>query len=325
MPSSRVVSGRGFRAVRPTPAGNGAKPPRRHGGIRALQFLVLLIFLAAISALAADVEYLRDVEYGTGGGRPLLLDILRPKITLGDPMPAIIWIHGGAWRFGDKNNPPTRPLAARGYFTASIDYRLSSEATFPAAVEDCKCAVRWLRANAAKYHVDPNRIGVWGGSAGGHLVEFLGTTADDPKFEGTGGWKGTSSRVAAVISYFGPSDFTRGPEKFQGGRGTAVVDFIGGTPEQKSAAYRAASPITHVSKTSAPMLLIHGDHDGTVPVDQSVRMAAALKQAGAEVKLIVVTNGVHGFAINKVLPISPGPAEIQTAVFDWFNKHLGPK
>jgi len=294
--------------------------------MRSILAIVALVLLAANTQ--AGVESIHDVEYGQGGGHRLLLDILRPNLAPSNALPAVLFIHGGAWRAGDKYGAPIRFLAEHGYFTASINYRLSMEAPFPAAVEDCKCAVRWLRANAAKYHVDPNHIGVWGASAGGHLAEFLGTTADDPRYEGTGGWTNESSRVNAVVSFFGPSDFMGGIGKFHnndGSRGNFdVVKFLGGLPDEKPDVYRAASPITHVSQTSAPMLLVHGDQDPVVPLGQSTRMAQALKAAGADVTFIVVTNGVHGFFLNKLLPISPGPAQIQGAVLKWFDAHLRP-
>jgi len=294
--------------------------------MRATAVIVVLAVLAANAH--AGIEVIRDVEYGQGGGHRLLLDIVRPNPAPSNALPAVIFIHGGAWRAGDKYGAPVRFLAEHGYFTASINYRLSMEAPFPAAVEDCKCAVRWLRANAGKYNIDPDHIGVWGASAGGHLAEFLGTTADDPRYEGTGGWTNESSRVNAVVSFFGPSDFMSGIGKFHnedGSRGNFdVVKFLGGLPDERPDVYRAASPITHVSKESAPMLLVHGDQDPVVPLEQSAHMAEALKAAGADVTFIVVTNGVHGFFINQLLPISPRPAQIQVAVLQWFDTHLRP-
>jgi acetyl esterase/lipase len=285
-----------------------------------------LLSLARNAAGAVVVEVVRNVDYGTGGGHPLLLDIMRPEPVPANPTPAVIFIHGGGWRNGDKRGAPVRFLAENGYFTASIDYRLSDEAPFPAAVEDCKCAVRWLRANAARYGVNSNAIGVWGASAGGHLAEFLGATADDPRYEGRGGWSNMSSRVNAVVSFFGPSDFMTGFGKFRNEDGSRanflVATFLGGLPADKPGVYREASPITHVSQTSTPMLLVHGNQDPIVPLEQSTRMAEALRQAGAEVQLIVVTNGVHGFFLNEILPISPSPAAIERDVLDWFDQHL---
>lgn len=289
---------------------------------RAFWLLSLLVAGPLGASMArAEAEFIRDVEYCKGGGRALRLDIIRPFPAPREPMPAVIWIHGGAWREGDKSQTPLLPLAQRGYFTASINYRLSDDAPFPAAVEDCKCAVRWLRANAEKYHVDPDRIGAWGASAGGHLAELLATTAGLPEFEGAGGWKDASSRVSAVVSFFGPSDFTRGWAGFSPGVLAAGIAFLGGGPEQRADVYRRASPITHVSKNAAPMLLVHGDADRVVPLEQSTRMAEALKAAGAEYKLIVVRNGGHGFSSG----VSPSLSEIERAVIDWFDIHLKPK
>jgi len=290
----------------------------------------VVVTLAALLVLVgnahAGLEVIRNVEYGKGGGHSLLLDIVRPNPLPTNAMPAVIFIHGGAWRLGNKNHAPIRFLAERGYFVANINYRLSSEAPFPAAVEDCKCAVRWLRANAAKYNVNSSGIGVWGASAGGHLAEFLGTTSDDPRYEGTGGWTNASSRVSAVVSFFGPSDFMGGIGKFRNGDGSRgnfeVVKFLGGLPADKPDVYRDASPVTHVDKMSTPMLLVHGDQDPIVPLEQSTRMANALREAGVDMKFIVVTNGVHGFLLNQMIPISPRPAEIERDVVEWFDAHL---
>lgn len=283
--------------------------------------LYLLRFTSPADGSVAT-ETLRNIEYGRVGNRPLLLDVLQPSGKSATPRPAVIFVHGGSWRHGHRWSPPTPLLAEQGYFTASIDYRLSSDAIFPAAVEDTKCAVRWLRANAAKYNVDPDRIGVWGLSAGGHLVEFLGTTADDPRFEGTGGWSNVSSRVACVVSFFGPSNFKPATPQSVANPRHPVVEFLGAQYADNPGLYREASPITYVSQKSAPMLLVHGDRDPIVPLQQSQWMAEAMEKAGAEVRLIVVKNGVHGLIMNRILPISPRPDQIRSAVVEWFDKHL---
>jgi acetyl esterase/lipase len=138
------------------------------------------------------------------------MHIVRPKPTSPavKPMPVIVWIHGGAWIGGSKDSgiPLLLPFAKRGYFCASISYRFSKEAKFPAQIEDCKCAIRFLRAKAKEFNIDTERIGVWGESAGGHLAAMLGTAGDVKEFEGSGGWEGFSSRVSAVCDWFGPSD-----------------------------------------------------------------------------------------------------------------------
>jgi acetyl esterase/lipase len=138
------------------------------------------------------------------------MHIIRPKLTssVAKPMPVIVWIHGGAWIGGNKDSgiPLLLPFAKRGYLGASISYRFSKEAKFPAQIEDCKCAIRFLRAKAKEFNIDPERIGVWGASAGGHLSAMLGTAGDVKELEGSGGWEGFSSRVSAVCDWFGPSD-----------------------------------------------------------------------------------------------------------------------
>jgi len=156
-----------------------------------------------------SVEVLHDVVIGAGGTRTLHAEIARPKDPPATPMPAVLWIHGGGWNGGSHISNAAQWLAAHGYFTASIEYRLSDEAKWPAQIEDCKLGVRWLRANAAQYSVNPDRIGCWGHSAGGHLVACLGTI-DEPEFEGAGGYAGVSSRVQAVVDFCGPVDFSDG-------------------------------------------------------------------------------------------------------------------
>lgn len=227
-------------------------------------------------------------------------------------MPAVIWIHGGGWRTGDKYPSPVDMLARRGFFGVSINYRLSGVATFPAAAEDSKCAVRWLRANAKKYNVDPGRIGVWGGSAGGHLAMLVATADETSGLDGSGGWEGTSSRVQAGCSYFGPSDFTVFP----------VPYFLGGTYRTIPATYRLASPVTHVSKDDPPLLMVHGDMDQTVPLSQSELMLKAYQELGLEATLVKVIGAGHGFTQVTDKLVSPSLKEIDRLVLDFFVKHL---
>lgn len=267
------------------------------------------------------VELIRDVEYGRVGDRPLLLDIYRPITPIVSPMPAVIWIHGGGWRAGGKFPSRVESLARHGFFGISIEYRLSGEAQFPAAVEDCKCAVRWLRANAQKYNVDPDRIGVWGSSAGGHLSMMV-ACADG--LEGDGGWPEYSSRVRAACAYFGPSDFISWYELYESGlsRDTAPIQFLGGTMEEKPEAYWLASPVNHVSADDPPLLLVHGDLDPVVPFEQSEIMCQAYLEAGLEVTLVMVSGAGHGFKPLTESPISPSPEEIEQLVLDFFLEHL---
>ncbi len=261
-----------------------------------------------------DVTLLRDVVYGRGGDSDLLLDIYMPKTPIATPMPAVIYIHGGGWAGGDKYPSRVGMLAEANFFCISINYRLSDQAKFPAAVEDCKCAVRWLRANAEEYNINPDRIGVWGGSAGGHLSMMVGCVDESAGLEGSGGWGEYSSRVQAVCSFYGPTDLNR---LFMSSQ---YYDLIGYTLEERPDLYEAASPISYVSTGDPPLLMIHGTSDVIVPYSQSESMQQAYNQAGLEVNLVKVAGGGHGF--NPEGDISPSAAEINRMVLDFFTQHL---
>lgn len=267
------------------------------------------------------VEVERDIEYGTGGGRPLLLDLYRPTDAPKGKLPCVIFFHGGGWRGGDKKGTPVARLVPRGYVAVSVNYRLSGEATFPAAVEDAKCAVRWVRAHAEQRGIDADRLGAWGSSAGGHLALMVGLAGPDAKLEGEGGNADASSRVQAVVSWFGPADFASGHEHFEGGPG-AEQAFLGGAYEEKKDVWVRASPVTHASKDDPPVLMIHGARDDTVPLDQSKRMLAALEEAGGEARLIVVKGAGHGFKPAGRGGIDPSREEIDEATFSFFDEHL---
>lgn len=254
-----------------------------------------------------DVDVLTDVVYGTGGGRPLKLDIIRPKNLPSAPMPVLVWIHGGAWMAGNKRSGVglLAPFAKRGYFCAAIEYRFSQEALFPAQIEDCKCAIRYLRAHAEEYRIDPNRIGVWGASAGGHLAALLGASGDAKELEGNGGWPEQSSRVQAVCDWFGPTDFlnlVEDPVSRGLPEGPSPEDRLVGGPiaEQKEKAIQA-SPITYVTADDPPFLIMHGNEDRLVPVNQSERFHEALKKAGVDATLHIVEGAGHGFRGKDIL------------------------
>jgi acetyl esterase/lipase len=264
-------------------------------------------------------QIIRDVEYGHGGGLPLYLDIYSPQKSVMKPMPAVVFIHGGGWQSGDKYPSQVQSIAQHGFFALSINYRLSGVATFPAAVEDCKCAVRWLRANATKYNVDPNRIGVWGGSAGGHLALMVACTDGTNRLEGNGGWETYSSRVQAVCSYYGPTDLAHMQD---GGDATAPARFIGGSPLHKPEAYKMASPVTYVTPDDPPLLMVHGESDRVVPYAQSVIMHEAYHKLGLKVELVKVLNAGHGFQPAGDKAISPVPKDIFQKVLDFFIQEL---
>jgi acetyl esterase/lipase len=278
--------------------------------------------------LLKNVQVVKDVTYCTGGSLPLLMDFYLPRYRSDKLLPAILWLHGGGWRIGSKEEGPlTAELASQGFVVASANYRLSGEAPFPAAIEDAKCAVRYLRANSAKYGIDPNRIGVAGSSAGGHLALLVATAHESAGLEGSGGWNGESSRVSAALSWFGPTDFGVGPAAFENGTGFSIRIFLGGDPEQKPENYKKASPVNWVAWDDPPLLLIHGNKDTVVPFDQSARMARAYRKLGLSIRLVKVRNAGHNFQKAGNAPISPSIEKIKQISVEFFQKALssGPK
>lgn len=260
----------------------------------------------------------RDVTYGKAGDVELKMDIYHPKTTSGKASPVAMYVHGGGWRAGDKAQGAgamaISELVKRGYLVASINYRLAPQYKFPAQIEDAKCAVRFLRANADKYHLDPKRIGVWGGSAGGHLVALLGTTDASADFEGNGGHADQSSRVQAVVDMFGPADLTFG-------LGLRLREEVFGASSDQDEVLKRASPVHYVSKDDPPFLILHGDQDKVVALDQSQRLLDRLKEAGVPATLVVVKNAGHGFAPTGG-EISPSRPELIQIIADFFDRNL---
>jgi acetyl esterase/lipase len=263
--------------------------------MRRLALLPLVLLLPVSAPVRADdapppddVRVTRGLVYGHGGegddAVDLLLDLYRPPAKFQGPRPGIVWIHGGAWRAGSRAAMAefAVELARAGFVGASVDYRLAPRWVFPAAVEDVKCAVRWMREHAPEIGVDPDRIAAIGTSAGGHLALMAGLADASAGLEGKGGHEGVSSRVEAVVSGFGPTDL----------RGAAE-----GRPEPVFAAGRAAeaSPITYVSKDDPPVLLLHGTKDPVVPFEQSERLEKALREAGVSVTLVPARGAGHGY------------------------------
>jgi acetyl esterase/lipase len=264
-----------------------------------------------------------DVQYCTGGGEPLLMDVFIPEQRIRTPTPAVLWLHGGGWERGDKNGSSgAELLAAQGFVTASIFYRLSGDWPFPADIEDCKCAIRYLRANAAKYGIDASRIGIAGASAGGHLAMLVALAGKDAGLEGTGGWPEVSSNVQAVSSWYGPTDFTVGGTEFDHHTGRAVVKLFRGTLEEKPQDYRRASPIAYVKASSPPLLLVQGEKDDMVPFDQAVRMKERYESAGATIEFIAVKSAAHDFKEAGDGPLSPSVEEIHQRTIEFFKKYL---
>lgn len=261
--------------------------------LAALLLLVLPSVAAQDPKPPDDVIFEKDVVYGKGGDEVLKLDLAQPK-ELAAPTPCVVMIHGGGWTQGNKSlhDPHILELARRGYVSATIAYRFAPKYPFPAQVEDVKCAIRFLRANAERYHIDKDRIGAVGFSAGAHLSMLLGTMDKGDGLEGEGGNPEQPSKVNAVVAWYGPTDLagTDWPEK----TGKLLVDFLGGTKQEKLEVYKRASPITYVSPGDAPMLLIHGTKDGLVPWTQATAMADALTKAGVYGRVDLIVGAHHG-------------------------------
>ncbi|MFC1847338.1 alpha/beta hydrolase fold domain-containing protein [Chloroflexota bacterium] len=275
------------------------------------------------------MEIIKDIEYGRAGDIPLLLDTYIPETPISDPMPAVMWIHGGSWKSFSKSTGSyhARYLAEHGFLTVSIDYRLSGVAPFPAAVEDCKCAVRWLRANTEKYNIDPSQIGVWGGSAGGHLAMMAGCADETVGLEGDGGWAELSSRVQAVCSSYGLNNLLESYKEIEEKRGSVLdssreVQFLGCHPAENPDLWNAASPINHVTADDPPLLLVHGELDQTAPIIKSEQMYEAYQQVGLEVTLVRISEAGHAFKQETPNPISPSLDEIDQIILDFFIEHL---
>ena len=241
----------------------------------------------------------KDIVYERVGERELLLDLYLPA-GVEESMPLVIWIHGGGWKGGSKDRIRNGSGALkRGYALASVSYRLSGEAIFPAAIEDCKAAVSFLRLNAKKFGIDPERFGVWGSSAGGHLVALLGVTNDVEDFNTHPVTKKASSKVQAVCNWFGPTDFLR-MNDVKGKMDHNAADspeslFIGALIQDHPEKTQKANPINYVSPSDPPMLLMHGDKDGLVIYNQSELLFSALQEAFVPSYFYRVVNGDHGF------------------------------
>lgn len=261
----------------------------------------------------AQTTLIADVPYTTVGGMPLLLDILRPEPLPAAPMPVVVEIHGGGWREGSKDAERNRIFAQHGFFTVSINYRLSGEATFPAQIEDTKAAIRWLRANADTYNIDSERIGVWGHSAGAHLAALLGTSGDTHEDDAAHANE-PSTRVHAVLAVSTPVYITEDVWHDEQDLIDVMRQLFGGPTPEHMDLVRMANPMTYLRNDCPPFLLIHGDRDETVPVDQSDMLYAALKGAGANVTYLRIGGGDHG--LDEHWPV------IMQHALAFFRKHL---
>ncbi len=292
--------------------------------------IVILILLAGrsltmadpkkkfVDNIPADVTVLSNLEYVPGGGQWQSLDLYLPKTT-GGPLPLVVFIHGGGWCAFTKDDwhPSFHDLLTHGFAVANINYRLTPGSIFPAQIYDAKAAVRWLRSHAADYHLDPNHVGVWGHSAGGHLSALMGVSNGVAALEGTEGVTGVSSDVQAACDWSGPTELVK---TYENGRDAnallwdVVVKLVGGPDKVNKDLLAQASPITYVNSNAVPLLIMQGVNDDVVPLFHSNDFGNALKKVGVESTVIIIPGEGHGIC-------KPDDVAQVTA---FFEKHLKP-
>lgn len=264
---------------------------------RGFIFLSLFVIVTPLHAENPDLQVTKDIEYARVGDHSLRLDLHLPKGAQQHAL--VVWVHGGAWRSGSKSSMPLNALVRKGYPVASVDYRLSPVARFPAQVHDIKAAIRFLRANSTELKVKAQKIVIAGASAGGHLAALVGTTNGDPELEGeVGPDLDASSDVQAIIDMYGPTNFMTILEQSTphglGVRIPALQLLLGGQPEDKNDLARLASPVFHVDKDDPPLLLVHGDQDPQVPINQAHELHGKYQNLQLPVEFVVIHGAAHG-------------------------------
>lgn len=280
----------------------------------------LMILLLSIPAtINAQETMIKDIVFAEHDGTSLTCDIYLPPIG-NSPCPVVVWIHGGAFKSGSKENPRGLFLVKQGFALVSINYRISGDAKFPAQIYDCKAAIRWLRANGGKYNLETKKIGVMGSSAGGQLVALLGTSGGVRDLEGSvGGNLSYSSRVDAVCDLWGPSNFlsmvNQPSEMNHEDEKSPEGQLLGGAVLKNQELARKASPVTYISKNTPPFLIIHGDSDPTVPFQQSIELDSLLRLNNRVSELHIIKGMKHG-----------GPEfetdEVRNLIINFFKNNL---
>jgi len=260
---------------------------------------LLALSLCLLYPARAELSEYEGLTFAHYGSRELQLDLFKPKAQL-MALPAIVLIHGGGWQSGDRKNFQNyaRRLAEHDYVVVSIDYRLSGEAPFPAQIQDCKAAVRWLRANAFKFGVDPDRIGATGHSAGGHLAALLATSGGVSELEGSGGNEGFSSTIQSAVPMGAQADLESDRIRSMTGRGGSIIwhAFLGGSLDENEAMYQLASPRRHLDKDDPPMMFITGALDNRDTHADSIRDDMARMKISSG--LLVIPDAPHGILQN---------------------------
>lgn len=302
--------------VAPTPAAPATTSPATAPASRPTEpSRPVLREAARPTPVPETLQHMKDVVYATakddsGNAVELTLDALYLKQSSGEPMPVIVYIHGGGFTGGSKEAGLQEciPFALGGYFAVTINYRLAPGSRFPAAVHDCKSAIRYLRKNASELVIDPTRIGVWGRSAGGYLAAMVAVSGNVPEMEGDVGVTGVPSTVAAFADYCGPVDLATMGEfdakikpAIDRSEGGPEVEFLGAQPKEHPDLAKKANVLTYVDKDDPPFFLVHGVDDNVVPVLQSSRLNAALHGAGVQGSFRQIPGARHNIGGPRVL------------------------
>jgi acetyl esterase/lipase len=305
-------------------------------GKAAALWAIALLFLNSCSDRPPTVKVLKNLEYSSypleNGKGKLLLDLYLPQLQSSQPLPAIVFIHGGGWLEDSKESCPGQLLAQRGFAIACINYRYSTQAIFPAQILDVKKAVRWLRENAAQYNLDPNRFGALGNSAGGHLSVLLATSAGASRLEPDSEY---ATRIQAAGTLYGPTDLTKFPPAFAEYPTPEVLSknqdkpwwrltyaaykLLGAPVSQRLELANLANPSAHIDSRDPPVLIVHGELDDIVPISQSDLLFEALKAKGVEVEYIRDPNLKHSYRGKKGEPFEP---KLLDATIKFFDRHL---
>ncbi len=267
------------------------------------------------------------VAFAEVEGRALLLDIEWPDAGRAEARPAVIYVHGGGWNSGERGGSPNFLLTDAGFITLSIDYRLTGEASFPAQIHDVKAAIRWTRAHAADLGIDPDRIGIWGHSAGGHLALLAAVTGDDPSLEGDVGVTGVSSAVRSVIAGCTRTEmiidwYAAENKPFPEANDEALAALFGGPRIEREDVARTASPYWYLRSGLPPVLMMHGTEDETVPINQARAFVSRSRAMGNDVEMMELP-GVGHDANTPLFPPNPDPEGSREAVVAFFRRTLG--
>ncbi len=264
-----------------------------------LWLLLASLLIQPATSNAAETMVRRDLEYARVGELSLKLDLHQPPGKQRSPL--IVWVHGGAWRSGSKTSMPLKKLVEDGWVVASVDYRLSTQARFPAQIHDIKAAIRFLRGNVGRLGIAARQIVIAGDSAGAHLAALVGVSNGHAELEGEVGADGSQkSDVQGILSFYGAANLTsilkQSTPHGLSVRVPALDLLLGGQPEQVPELARLASPVFHVDKQDPPLLLLHGDQDPQMPINQSHELCGAYQKVGARVQFEVVHGAAHGGA-----------------------------